>query len=143
MRTRLVVGAAGLLLCTAGLVAARDTAQQAPRTVKDGVYTKAQADAGKATFDEVCASCHAFTPGDEAPANPDLAGEAFLDRWNGRTVKELTTLIFSTMPSDGSAFLDEKQSVELTAYILQRNGFPVGQQPLAADDAAGRTTIVK
>ena len=140
----IVPASAAVLFLSIGLVAATGPGQDPPaRTTKDGVYTRAQADAGKATFDQVCAKCHAFKPWEKSELNPDLAGEAFLDRWDGKSVKELTSLIFATMPNDGSAFLDEKQSLELTAYILQQNGFPPGEQALAADALAARTTIVK
>jgi len=142
MDARLITLGAGLLLCTVGTVASQDQQPQTTPTARDGVYTKVQADAGKATYDKVCATCHALTPSEEPPASPDLGGAAFLERWNGRTLKELTTLIYTTMPSDGSAFLDESQSIELTAYLLQQNGFPVGQQALT-DAIAARTTIVK
>lgn len=133
-----VAASAAVLFCA--VVVAQDPPQ---RTAKDGVYTAAQATAGKTLFDSTCANCHAFKPWEKSELNPDLAGTAFLDRWNGKSVKELASLIFQTMPNDGSAFLDEKQSIELTAYILQQNSFPAGEQALASDDLAARTTIVK
>jgi mono/diheme cytochrome c family protein len=139
-----LAGLAAVLLFTIGLRTVPAAGQDPPPpTAKDGVYTKAQAEAGKALFDKTCSTCHAFKPWEKSDQHPDLAGEAFLERWNGKSIKELTTLIFSTMPNDGSMFLDEKQSLDLTAYILMQNGFPAGEQPLAADEAAGRTRIVK
>ena len=39
------------------------------------------------------------------------------------------------MPNDGSAVLSEKDAVDLTAYILQQNGFPAGSKPLTKETA--------
>jgi mono/diheme cytochrome c family protein len=138
---RLVVIAAVVLAGATGVAAGQNTPPK--RSARDGVYTKAQADAGKAMFEKTCATCHAFKPWEKSSQNPDLAGDAFLTRWNGRSARELITLIVTTMPNDGSAFLDEKQSVELAAYILQQNGFPPGEQPLPADASADAIAIVK
>jgi mono/diheme cytochrome c family protein len=137
----LLFGVAGLLLCTVTL-AARQT-QTPARTTKDGVYTKEQATAGQATFDKFCASCHLFKPGDKPSPNPDLAGEAFLTTWTGRTVKELQTIILTTMPNDGSMVLTPAQTVDVVAYLLQQNGFAPGTRPLPDGDAAAAITIAK
>lgn len=138
-----VAASAAILLCSFGLTTGAAVQDPPQRTVKDGVYTAAQATTGKALFESTCANCHQFKPWEKSDLNPDLAGTAFLERWNGKSVRDLSSLIFQTMPNDGSAFLDEKQSVELAAYILQQNGFPAGEQALASDDLAGRTLIVK
>src|SRR6187551_3029518 len=89
--------AAGLLLFTAVAFAAQDPPK---RTTKDGVYTKTQADTGKVTFDKVCANCHGFAPSPKSNMAPDLGGDAFLTKWSGKTVRDLATLILTTMPND-------------------------------------------
>lgn len=139
----MVAASAAILFLGIGVTAGAAGQDPPQRTAKDGVYTAAQATAGKTLFDSTCANCHQFKPWEKSDLNPDLAGTAFLERWNGKSVRDLSSLIFQTMPNDGSAFLDEKQSVDLTAYILQQNGFPAGEQALAADALAARTTIVK
>ena len=141
--SRAIAVVVGLLLCTAGAVAWQDAASAQKRTTKDGVYSKEQADTGSAAFGELCSKCHAFKPWEKSGLNPDLAGAVFLDKWNNRSVLDMMTVIFTSMPNDGSAFLTEQQSADLAAYILQQNGFPVGQQPLKADASAGQITIVK
>ena len=145
MLRRVTFITAGVLLCAAGLVAQQDAVAQDPqkRTTKDGVFSAAQADTGKASFEKLCASCHAFAPWEKSSLSPDLAGSVFMDKWNTRPVLDLITVIFTSMPNDGSAFLDEQQSADLTAYILQQNGSPAGDATLKADAAAGQTTIVK
>ena len=37
----------------------------------------------------------------------------------------------TTMPNDGSAFLDDDQTADITAYMLQANGLPAGDAALA------------
>lgn len=138
---RLLCGVAGLLFCTVTL-AARQTPAPA-RTTKDGVYTKEQATAGKSTFDKFCASCHLFKPAEKPSLNPDLGGDPFFTSWNGRTVKDLQTIILQTMPNDGSAVLTPAQTVEVVAYILQQNGFAPGATPLPEGDAAAAITIAR
>lgn len=143
--TRTLVVAAGLLISVTALVASQDAGQAvtAQRSAKDGVFTKAQAEIGKASFDKTCAQCHAFQPSSKSDLYPDLAGDAFLTTWNGRAVRDLITLIFTTMPNDASAFLTEEQSADLTAYILMQNGFPAGEQTLKADASSDGIIIVK
>ena len=132
--------AAGLLLFTAVTFAAQDSPK---RTTKDGVYTKTQADAGKTAFDKFCLSCHGFAPSPKSNLSPDLGGDAFLTKWSGKSVRDLATLIMTTMPNDGSAVLTEPQTADVVAYILQQNKFPVGGQPLKYDPTMAAITIVK
>ncbi len=57
------------VLLSAGAGATGLAEPQAAHTVKDGVYTTAQADAGKTAYTEKCASCH----GTMTSATPDMA----------------------------------------------------------------------
>jgi mono/diheme cytochrome c family protein len=132
--------AAGLLLFTAVTFAAQNPPK---RTTKDGVYTKTQADTGKVAFDKFCANCHGFAPSPKSTLSPDLAGDAFLTKWSGKTVRDLATLILTTMPNDGSAVLTEEQTADVVAYVLQQNKYPVGGQPLKYDPAMASIAIVK
>src|SRR5205823_9307862 len=67
------------------------------RSVWDGVYTLNQAKRG-ALKSGLCTSCH----GDsfEGDRGPDLAGDGFKMRWEGRTIGDLFDLIRKTMPDD-------------------------------------------
>lgn len=110
---------------------------QAP-TAKDGVYTKAQAERGKAAYGTGCAKCHATTakgPVTSDGAGPDLGGDEFLTRWTGKTAGALAKLIRETMPNDFSMEVTEPMSYDITAYILQVNKFPEGAAALGPDTA--------
>lgn len=136
------------VLCTAVLAvttgwaaaigaAATSHTRTTQKTTNDGVYSAAQADKAKADFDKLCASCHAFAIADrKSPNDTVLGGDAFIAKWTGRPVADLVSVITMTMPNDGSAVVEEPQAIDITAYILQRNGYPAGAAPLTKDTAA-------
>jgi len=130
--------AALALLATSGLIASSQ------KTVKDGVYTKAQAERVTETYGKVCANCHdpAKVAAGKKPA-PPLAGDLFLDSWKDRTVGELMATIKLTMPNDGSMTLTADDAADLTALILLNNKFPEGKDPLKYDDAGKKIVFVK
>src|SRR5712675_929461 len=94
-------------------------------------YTAAQAQAGRTLYNQTCAGCHGadFEGSGDAPA---LAGGTFLLKWRPRMVSELFGLILQTMPPTNPESLGEAAALNATAYILQRNGAPPGQQPLTS-----------
>ena len=94
------------------------------RTVWDGVYTLDQAKRG-ALKSGLCTQCHG--DGFAGGAAPELAGDGFLSRWDGRTVGDLFDLIRLTMPDDDPGGLPREQYADLVAYILAVNKFPTGK----------------
>ena len=102
------------------------------RSVWDGVYTKQQAERGQATYAEECARCHGanLQGGDN---NPELAGDSFVDGWNGRSVGDLFELSRLKMPLDDPGSLSRQQVSDVVAYILSVNKFPAGQKELETE----------
>ena len=126
------------------LLAAVAVEAQTP-SARDGVYTKAQALRGKVVYDKSCASCHATVPKGPVSSTsrgPDLGGDEFLTRWNGKPASHLAKLILDTMPSDFSMEMTAPISLDLTAYLLQVNKFPDGKPELTAE-TANAVIIVK
>lgn len=111
----------------------------ATQTPSPAVYTAAQADAGQASYQANCASCHQPTlvGQNEAPA---LAGANFMTTWRGRTTKDLVEYMAATMPP-GKPSLGEAEYLNISAYILQFNGAAAGAQPLIAATATPIGTI--
>jgi polar amino acid transport system substrate-binding protein len=138
--SRLLAVSAGLWLAAFVVHPFRDATAAAgiqKPTTNDGVYTKAQADKAKAQFDKICADCHPFTvAGKKKPKDRPLGEEPFFEEWEGRPLSELIGIIHLTMPNDGSANLTEAEATDLTAYILQQNGYPEGKKPLAKATAS-------
>ena len=94
--------------------------------------TQQQAEAGRATYQARCSTCHAVDlGGSEAP---QLAGSNFQSRWGTRAARELVTYIQEAMPP-GNVRLDEATSVNLAAFILAANGAAPGNQALTATSA--------
>jgi mono/diheme cytochrome c family protein len=114
----------------AALLIAFLSAQEATRSVWDGVYTEAQADRGHTLYNQHCASCHADTlMGGEM--SPPLVGGEFLSNWNGLTLGDLFERIRTTMPQNNAGKLSREVNSDITAYILSVNKFPAGKTELA------------
>jgi mono/diheme cytochrome c family protein len=133
--SRVFLGAGGSCLI-AGLVsmALSDAADNAT-SVWQGVYTKAQAERGRATYFAACASCHGTQLQGDTDA-PDLSGNSFLRRWADRSVGTLFTYVESQMPVGRPRSLGAQGYAEVVAHILAANGFPDGPQELPANGAA-------
>jgi alcohol dehydrogenase (cytochrome c) len=94
-------------------------------------YTAAQASDGLATYQSMCASCHLsdLSGRNEAPA---LAGGNFMNAWGSRTVAELIQYMRENMPPANRGGLSEETYAKIAAFLLQANGAPAGDSPLAA-----------
>jgi mono/diheme cytochrome c family protein len=113
-------------------------AQQA-RTVRDGVYTDAQATRGAAIYKEKCASCHGPTLGGSLA--PPLAGDAFAANWGG-PLSAIVDKIQATMPANAMGSLTRPQAADVLAFMLQTSKFPAGRAELSSDDAALKTVTL-
>ena len=100
---------------------------QSSRSVRDGVYTVAQARRGAARSG-LCAPCHG--PDLEGDTAPPLTGAAFTAKWNGKSVGELFEIISKDMPNDDPGSLSLRQSADYLAYILLANDLPAGKADL-------------
>ena len=116
------------LLAPALLIVSPPAAGQAP----ESVYTAAQAAAGRAVYEQECASCHQPNLQGSFEA-PPLAGESFLRFWGDLAPSDLYDRISSSMPPDQAGSLGEAAYVDVIAYLLEANGAPAGRVPLRAD----------
>ena len=101
-----------------------------PRSVWSGVYTAAQADRGRATFEASCAMCHRADLSGRGTAIPALRGDAFTSERYGKSVGDLYELIRSTMPPGRPASLAPEAYADVVAYLLSANAFPAGAAEL-------------
>jgi mono/diheme cytochrome c family protein len=104
------------------------------QTVRQGVYTGAQAARGQAIYKERCASCHGDTLGGRL--GPPLTGDDFVSVWSKEPLSELASKIRNTMPQTEPASLTWQQTADVVAYILQSGKFPAGSAELRGDEAA-------
>ncbi len=123
--------------------ASRVKAQSAEPRIWQGVYTSAQAERGKNTFNTACIRCHgADLGGTTAPA---LKGERFQTSWGGEPIDRLFVKIRDTMPPNFGTILDDQAKLDIVTYILQTNGYPTGagELALAGEDLASAQILKK
>src|SRR5271169_6348579 len=122
-----------------------------------GVFTAAQAEAGRTSYMNTCGRCHTYSllgrkgeEGELPPVTslseadqkfignpnhvPPLAGEAFLNRWGQKTVAQLIARFQITVSDPNFQFKDinDDTTVNITAYVLQVNGAKAGTTPLTS-----------
>jgi quinoprotein glucose dehydrogenase len=105
----------------------------ARKGIWDGVFTKAQAERGKAALlKNGCNGCHgAELAGDRGPA---LKGERFITDWENGPVDRLFVKIRETMPPLNAQQVPPAEKIDIVAYLLEVNGFPSGAAALNPDD---------
>ena len=142
----------------AGFVSAfPQTSSRTSQKEAAGLYTAAQADAGKKLYSSHCAACH----GEDLRAStaPALAGPKFVDRWTppqpgsasgGKPAKafnsSLDDVLFvmqTTMPLGNPRSLSSQEQIAIFAYMLEQNGYPPGNIPLRADSPQLRRTKIQ
>ena len=151
MLTRRVnLAAATVTLCAAylGAAAAALRAQApaaTPKTVWDGVFTADQAARGALAFSGECSECHGANL--EGGEGKPLSGDGFWRVWKESTVGELLTFARTNMPFDDAGLkkgtLPPSTYADIVAYILSKNGFPVGASELTQSSSVGVQIIRK
>jgi alcohol dehydrogenase (cytochrome c) len=97
-------------------------------------FTAEQATAGRAAYEQQCASCH----GANLRQLPEalLAGREFVAKWEGRPASELIASVRATMPPTNPGGLLEATYVNIAAYLLQANGGTADGRELTPTTAA-------
>jgi alcohol dehydrogenase (cytochrome c) len=95
----------------------------------DGGYTSAQATRGATVYAQSCLQCHGGNL--QGESGPPLSGQTLRSAYGGGTVAQLYDFISRQMPQDAPGTLKQTQYLDVTAYILSRNGFPSGTTPLS------------
>jgi mono/diheme cytochrome c family protein len=114
-------------LAAAGLAAAwSGAAQDGGRTLRDGVFSPAQASRGERLFDSICANCHEITE--------FTAAGAYLEEVDGKPLWETFEYVWSEMPEDEPSSLDPEDYAAVLAYIFSVYGMPSGAVDLPTDE---------
>ena len=101
---------------------------QAKKSVKEGVYTDAQAKRGEALYKENCAACHGEDLAGSGPM-PALAGNDFIANW--KTVGDLFEKTHTSMPASAPGSLSEQQTSDIISFLLSKSNYPAGQTELS------------
>src|ERR671915_246487 len=123
---RQIVLPASVVVVIAAMLIAIPTAQQQQ---SNAAYTQRQAEAGRNAYEVSCAGCHGpdLTGSSDAPA---LIGPNFTGAWGSRPVTDLFSHTMQTMPPQAPGSLGEEMTLNVMAYIIQRNGGGAGTQDL-------------
>jgi len=138
---------------------------QQPATLT--AFTSTQAEAGRTAYENSCGKCHTYTllgrtgeAGELPPVVslsasyqkfvgtpnrvPPLAGKVFLSRWGQKTAAELIARFQITANDPFFQFegMDDDTVVNITAYVLKRNGAKPGPQPLTRTTSAVVSSLV-
>ena len=103
------------------------------QTVRDGVYTEAQAKRGEIVYGEQCVTCHGVELDVAMGPIPPLAGAAFMASWKDATLADLVERQQKTMPPDSPGKMTPQQHVDVVSYVLRKNKFPAGKDELPLD----------
>jgi S-disulfanyl-L-cysteine oxidoreductase SoxD len=117
-------------------------AQDAPRTVWDGVYNEEQAQRGRAVFLDQCSNCHGRDL-EGADMTPALTGGAFMANWDGLTLGDLADRIRVSMPLNSPGTLSRQQTADVVAFILRFDQFPAGKEELPREVPALKQILFK
>jgi S-disulfanyl-L-cysteine oxidoreductase SoxD len=112
-------------------------------TVRDGVYSPAQAAEGQKVYVAKCSTCHLESLGGGINESPALKGRPFISNFEGKPLRNLYSRILSTMPLNDPASLSDKEALAVVAYLLMQNGFPSSpDRSLANPDSLNNIEVV-
>lgn len=130
-------------ICATALCCLAAAGNAADRTLnlEEGIYTFAQAARGEQAFATSCAACHGDDLAGRGPS-PSLAGDSFVQRWQGRSVGEFYERMSTTMPKQQPHGLSDQTYADIVAFVLQANAFPWGNEELKPDQAALKKVVI-
>src|SRR5262245_1727927 len=126
---RLDAGPAALAWLLLSLCGAPDLLAQ-PVT---GPFTQEQAQRGAKSYASACALCHGTDL--VSGTAPPLTGASFLGKWGARPVNALWMAV-RQMPPAAAGTLPSDTYLDLTAFVLERNGHTAGSNALKVDSQA-------
>ena len=103
------------------------------RTLRDGVFSEAQARRGAAVNERVCVECH----------EPDEFVGSFLESWAGAPVSMLYDEVSALMPEDRPGTLSPQEYVDVLAYIFSLNGIAPGTEDLGTEQPILESIIIE
>jgi polar amino acid transport system substrate-binding protein len=115
-----------LLAATFLFVSAFALPQAAPNAA--GWYTTAQAANGAKAYQKTCANCHGATL--QGGMGPALVGRQFWLNYAGKKVSTLWSAVHTTMPMTAPGSVSARNSTNIMAFLLQKNGVRAGSTPL-------------
>jgi len=91
-------------------------------------YTTAQAAKGAKAYQKTCAGCHGGTL--QGGMGPPLVGRQFWLTYAGKKVSTLWSAVHTEMPMMAPGSVSARNSTNIMAFLLQKNGVRAGSTPL-------------
>lgn len=123
------------ILIVAETLLAGGQAPKPGKTVWNGIYTAEQAARGEQEYTANCSRCHGATlAGTEGNG---LTGPDFMDRWREDSMGGLYEFVTESMPparrGGGRPLIADSTYLDIMAFVLSKNDFPAGPNPLTSD----------
>ena len=96
-------------------------------------FTADQAERGQANYRRNCVDCHGTELNNGEFGGPALKGGFFRQKWAAGGVGALFSFTKGLMPPDRPGQLSDQTYLDLTAFLLSRNGYAAGDKELPAD----------
>ena len=97
---------------------------EAPRSLRDGVYSARQVEQGAGVFEDFCSEC----------LQPEqFTDSGLIDWWTGASVADLFNFVRSSMPEDSPGLLSPSEYADILAFIFSINGLPTGETEMSSD----------
>jgi mono/diheme cytochrome c family protein len=105
-------------------------------------FTQEQADRGQAIFRHACQDCHGSNLNNGEFGGAPLTGQYFVRHWGSGNVAALYGYMRAKMPPDRPGKLNPQTYADLTAFLLDKNGYQPAQTELPPDpEAQGRMDL--
>jgi cytochrome c553 len=128
-------------LCVSSVAMRAQSAATPQRTIRDGVFTQAQADRGRQAYESnSCVRCHLATlegreQGGGGNGGAPLKGLRFIQDFGESRLSKLVNKIRVDKPDDNPGTLSEQVALDIAAYILSKNEYPAGETELTTEAA--------
>jgi mono/diheme cytochrome c family protein len=132
-----------LLLAALGVAAAAPHAFAQGREQRPPAFTEEQVQRGRSIYQKNCQDCHGSTLDNGEFGGAPLKGVYFRQHWGSGDVSALFGYVNTLMPPDRPGQLSEQSYVDLTAFLLNSNGYAPGPEELTADQDAQRKMTMK
>jgi mono/diheme cytochrome c family protein len=105
-------------------------------TMAPPAFTQEQADRGHAAYRRNCQDCHGINLNDGEFGGAPLVGQYFSRHWGNGSVAALYGFMRTKMPPDRPGKLNPQTYADLTAFLLNKNGYQATQSELPPDPEA-------
>ena len=108
-------------------------AEDAKRSVQDGVYNKAQASRGRKQYQQLCQTCH---------ESSEFKG-GYMEAWSGRTAFDLFDLLESTMPEEAPGAERPEVYTDIVAYLFRLSELPAGEAEMEMGEESLKLILIE